>query len=138
MNTTKAKHDPDVEIFAGSKKPHDHRGREIPDPVPLAPPLGYKRSPSLAEQVRAMVQSERLQQELRGSGAETFDEANDFDEPDEDPASPYEFDEDAELEAHFIREQLTNPPEPKAAPAASPQQKEPAAPAAAPDAGASK
>lgn len=62
------------------------------DPVPLAPPIGYKKSPSMVEIVRDMVRSERLAQEALRSGHETFEEAEDFDvgdEPDQMP-SPWE------------------------------------------------
>lgn len=66
-------------------------GREKPDPTPMAPPIGYKRQPSLAEQIRAMVRSEALAAAARNAGAETFEEADDFDVGDDfDPSSPYE------------------------------------------------
>lgn len=68
-------------------------GREIPDPTPVAPPVGYIRQPSLVEQIRAMVRSEKLRQEAEGMGAESFEEADDFDVGDDyDPSSPYEAD----------------------------------------------
>lgn len=69
----------------------DHRGREKPDPTPIAPPIGYKRQPSLHEQIRQMVRSEKLAMEAAAQGYETFDEADDFDVGDDiDPSSPYE------------------------------------------------
>lgn len=78
----------------------DENGHEIPDPTPMAPPIGYKRQPSLAEQIRAMVRSEKLRQEAEEAGAETFDEADDFDVGDDyDPRSPYEHDFDPGVEA---------------------------------------
>jgi len=77
---------------------HDKRGREIPDPNPMAPPVGYKRSPTISDRIREMIRSENLQREALAAGAETFEEANDFDDPEEGPISIYEFDEDAELE----------------------------------------
>lgn len=84
-------------------------GFEIPDPTPMAPPIGYKRQPSLAEQIREMVRSEKLAQEAAAAGAETFEEADDFDvEDDEFPASPYEM---SDLEPR---------PQPVAPPVASP------------------
>lgn len=63
------------------------------DPVPIAPPIGYKREPSMMEVVKGMVLQEkvkRLQQEL---GADTPEEAEDFDvgEEDDSPSSLYEF-----------------------------------------------
>lgn len=83
-----------------AEKHLDKHGREIPDPVPVAPPLGYRRSPTLAEQIRSMVISEKLKQEALDAGMETFEEADDFDVGDDyDPTSPYENDFDPPVEA---------------------------------------
>lgn len=71
----------------------DEDGREHPDPVPVAPPIGHNPQPSLAEKIRAMVQSEHLRLAAEQAGMETFDEADDFevDEDDDfDPSSPWE------------------------------------------------
>lgn len=72
---------------------HDELGREIPDPTPMQPPIGYNRQPSLAEQMRAMILSEKLAQEAAAAGMETFEEADDFDvgdDFDQERHSPYE------------------------------------------------
>lgn len=67
------------------------RGHEILDPTPIAPPVGYQAAPSLREQIRDMVRSERLAQEVAAAGFETFEEADDFDVGDDfDPRTPYE------------------------------------------------
>lgn len=72
-------------------KPLTPDGDEMLDPTPMAPPIGYKRQIPLHEQIRAMVRSEKLAMEAEAAGAETFDEADDFDIDDEmDPSSPYE------------------------------------------------
>lgn len=70
----------------------NENGAEIPDPVPMAPPLGYKKQPSLHDRIRDMVRGEHLRLAALQAGAETFDEADDFDiEDDEvDPSTPYE------------------------------------------------
>lgn len=70
----------------------DKTGAEIMDPQSLAPPLGFVRRPPLAEQIRDMVRSEHLRQAAEGSGLETFEEADDFDIPDDppDPQSQWE------------------------------------------------
>lgn len=67
-------------------------GKLIPDPVPIAPPIGYKKQPSMVEIVRDMVRGERLAQAAREAGAETFQEAEDFDVEDDPPdmRSPFE------------------------------------------------
>lgn len=79
-------------------------GELIPDPVPIAPPAGYKRQPSMMELVRDMVRSEELRRAANTAGMETFEEADDFDIPDDpiDMKSGWENDFDPsvkELEA---------------------------------------
>lgn len=58
-------------------------GTPVLDPTPLAPPIGYTKHPSMVEIIRNMVQSERLAAEAAAAGAETFEEADDFDIGDE-------------------------------------------------------
>lgn len=66
-------------------------GREYIDPVPFQPAVRMGMEKSLNERIRDMVRSERLAQELDSAGAETFEEADDFDVGDDfDPESPYE------------------------------------------------
>lgn len=75
-------------------------GTPILDPTPMAPPIGYKRHPSMVEIVRDMVRSERLRQEAVEAGHETFEESEDF-EIDDDPLplqSPWENQHDPSLE----------------------------------------
>lgn len=79
----------------------DAQRRYIPDPTPVAPPVGYVRQPSLAEQIRTMVRSERLRLEVEAAGAETFEEADDFEVGDDyDPDSPYEMAFDPRPDTH--------------------------------------
>lgn len=67
------------------------RHYENPDPTPVAIPAGFRRPPTLAEQVARLVRSERFNQQAREAGFETFEEADDFDVGDDiDPATPYE------------------------------------------------
>jgi len=73
----------------------DENGREIVSPLPLEPPLGYKKQPSMAEHIRELIRSERLKQEAEAQGMETFEEADDFDVGDDyEPHSPWENDFD--------------------------------------------
>lgn len=58
-------------------------GTQVLDPTPLAPPIGYKKHPSMVEIVRDMVRRERLAAEAEAAGMETFEEADDFDVGDE-------------------------------------------------------
>lgn len=71
-------------------------GELVPDSTPMAPPIGYKKHPSMVEIVRDMVRSERLAQEALAMGHETFEEADDFDVGDDPEVlrSPYENDFD--------------------------------------------
>lgn len=60
---------------------HNEFGQEVPDPVPVAPPLGYTQPLSMFDQMRAQIRAEhtRLRQlELEGL-EETVEQANDFD-----------------------------------------------------------
>lgn len=67
------------------------RRYEHPDPVPMAPPVGYVKQRTMVEVVRDLVKSERLRQEAEEADADTFEEADDFDVGDDyEPASPYE------------------------------------------------
>lgn len=61
------------------------------DPTPMAIPAGFKRPPTLAEQVQRLVRG-ALSQAAAEKGLETFEEANDFDIPDDpvDPSTPFE------------------------------------------------
>lgn len=69
----------------------DETGRQVPDPTPMAPPIGFNRQPSMVETVRAMVQSEALRAAAEAGGAETFEESEDFDiEGEEQLRSPWE------------------------------------------------
>lgn len=69
-------------------------GAEKNSAIPVAPPVGYVKQPSLAERIRAMVRSEHLRAAAESAGFETFEEAEDFNVGDDyDPRSPYELDE---------------------------------------------
>ena len=80
------------EVFEHPKgKNLDAHGREIVSGVPVAPPVGYKKQPSMVEHIRNMVRSEMLRQAVEQGGFETFEEADDFEVGDDyDPSSPYE------------------------------------------------
>lgn len=126
----------------------DESGKFEPDSVPLAPPIGYKKQPSMVEIVRNMVRSERLAAELAAAGHETFEESDDFDVEDDPPdmRSPWENDFDPPV-SELLRagrevmdarrkaaEKPGDPaPPPAAAAAAPPPSKPPKPPEAASD-----
>lgn len=66
-------------------------GAEQTDPTPLQIPVGFRRPETLAEQVQRLVRGS-LSHEAHERGFETFEEANDFDIPDDpvEPDTPYE------------------------------------------------
>lgn len=64
-------------------------GYEIPDPTPMAPPVGFKRQVPLHERIRAMVQHEYLRARALEE-VETPEEADDFLVPDEAGEDPRE------------------------------------------------
>lgn len=70
----------------------DNMGRECPNPVPVAPPVGFIKQPSMVEHMRSMVRDELLRRELVAQGVETFEESDDFEIDDDpiDPSTPYE------------------------------------------------
>lgn len=67
-------------------------GKEYPDPVPMAPPVGYTQPPDIMTMIRTMIQSEQVRQRLAQEDMETFEEADDFDIEDDpvDPLTEYE------------------------------------------------
>ncbi len=77
----------------------DENGHEIPDPNPVAIPLNFKRPETLAEQIQRMVRTHVSDAAAQG-GAETFEEADDFetgDDDDDEPSTPYEMEFDPVL-----------------------------------------
>lgn len=70
----------------------DERGHEVVSNVPMQPPLGYKKEPSVTDRIREMVRSEMLRKEAAAAGLETMEEADDFDIADDpvDPSTPFE------------------------------------------------
>lgn len=86
----------------------DPLGRELVDETPMAPPLGYNPQPTLVEQMRMMIQGERMRLAAMEAGFETFEEADDF-EMDEDPfpRSPHEDEFEAPLPARELRRRAT-------------------------------
>lgn len=62
-------------------------GAEVPDPTPMAPPVGFRRQQPLHERIRAMVQAEYLRAR-EAQEVESPDEADDFDVEDAEDALP--------------------------------------------------
>lgn len=76
----------------GKGKRLDAEGRELPDPRPEAPPVGWVKQPTMVEYIRNLVRSELLRREADAEDIDTFEESDDFDVEDDepDPRTPYE------------------------------------------------
>lgn len=91
----------------------DNLGRQIPDPRPVEVPLGYTRPPSLQEEIKRFVRNE-LSLRAREQGVETFEEADDFDIPEEEDEFVSEY-EVQEMAVEAIDVDADPPPAPKGA-----------------------
>lgn len=89
--------------------------KEYGDPVPVAPPVGLTRPMTTEERFRRIIRSEHLARIAEAQGADTFEEAEDFDVEDDPipPLTPYE---EAMLEPP-----APPPPSPVQAPPRAPQ-----------------
>lgn len=83
-------------VFKAEKRApekHDENGGEIGDPTPMQPPLGYKKSLSLSEQIAQQVRIANLKILEDMALEETDEEADDFDVgEDYEPLSKHEND----------------------------------------------
>lgn len=72
-------------------------GREYLDPKPIEWPVGVGVPESLEQKIARMVRTS-VSDHARSHGAETFEEADDFDieDPEQLPGSPHELDDDQE------------------------------------------
>lgn len=92
-------------MFTKFKKFLEDRGQmwEKVDSIPMEVPFGAHHPPSLEERMKSMIRHE-FSRDVRDLGAESFEEADDFDVPDflddEFKASPYEenFDHDSNID----------------------------------------
>lgn len=113
-----------------------YTGHAKVDPTSVAPPVGYKRHPTIAETVRDLIRSEKLKNALSEAGEETFEEADDFDVDDEPPLPPhlYEPNFDPEIQGGVGVSPTKTPsePPPPAAPSEAPLTPPPPAPSPVP------
>lgn len=69
----------------------DKFGHEVLDPTPFAPNITNRRLNSEADRIRGIIRGEQLREAMRAAGAETFEEADDFEVGEDwEPDSPYE------------------------------------------------
>lgn len=84
------------------KLPLDGKGQLVPDPTPMAPPIGYKPQPDMMEMIRHQVRMASMEAER--AGLETEDEADDFDVgDDQEIRSPYELDAESEVPIKVLK-----------------------------------
>lgn len=65
-------------------------GSETPDPRPLALPVGFERPESIQELIQRLVRDPAIRAEMDAGDIDTFDDADDFEIPDDIPQSPHE------------------------------------------------
>lgn len=58
----------------------DEYGREIFNPVPMAPPIGYKQEVTMMERLQQMLRAERLKAQEEETDGDTLEDMNDFPE----------------------------------------------------------
>lgn len=83
-------HIDDVYKTTDKENRFDENGHEVLNPTVMAPPLGYKKQLSIAEQVRQQIRSMKA---LQDDEPETEEEADDFDIED-DPVMPSRWEND--------------------------------------------
>lgn len=95
---------------------YNELGEEVPDPRPVALPVGFTRPRSLQETMQHLLRNEEVRRALDAHGMDTFEEADDFavedDVDDITRGSPYEQDFDPnginarnqEIKAGFVEE----------------------------------
>lgn len=83
---------------------YNDRGEEIPDPTPMSIPVGFKPPPTIQDMVAKLVKNELLR---RGDAdkLESFEEANDFGDEDEELDTVYK-DEDELSSGRIIANDL--------------------------------
>lgn len=117
----------DIDVYRTTDKDNrfDEHGREVLNPTPMQPPLGYKPVPSLVETIRQQV---RQMKHLDDEDPETEEEADDFEiDDDPQPISRWENDmipsiKETRARARALEEQAKQYAKPEAPP---PQAAEP-------------
>jgi hypothetical protein len=80
-----------VQAFFGRRL--NEKGQEVPDPTPIAMPLGYSHPPTLEQRIKTMI-AVTLSRQAAAAGRETFEEANDFNVGDDDDVKFKDEDDD--------------------------------------------
>lgn len=85
---------------------YNAKGEELLDSRPVALPVNFTRPIPLGERVRALVKSELLARAARDQDVDTFEEADDFNIPDDpiDPSTPFEEEFEPEIPGIVARE----------------------------------
>lgn len=88
-------------------KGYDENGGQMVSSSPVRLPVGFKHVDNFANRVREIVRGERLKAEAEAMGAESFEEADDFDIADDplEPQTPYEADFDVPSPAEIRKQE---------------------------------
>jgi len=86
---------------------------EVPDPTPHSLNVKLRRPLTLQEEVARALATQRLIEGLERPGYESFEEANDFEIPDDpdDPATPWEEHYHGQIEEHVAMERSLYEPD---------------------------
>lgn len=73
-------------------QPRHHNGYEVPDPMPVEMPIGFKKPLTIQEQIARALRSERIKQAQEARGEETFEDSMDFNTGEDEtlPVTPHE------------------------------------------------
>lgn len=89
------------------KTKFDAEGRELPDPTPLEVPAGQRRPETIQQMMQRLIRQD-VSRAAQEHGAESFEEANDFDVDDDDMevrATHHELHEEVVGEALRVRQE---------------------------------
>lgn len=117
-----------VNYLDNKQRPLTPWGSEILSSIPMAPPVGYKRQPTMVEHIRDMVRSERLRQEAEAAGMETFEESEDFDVDEDDPDPHSQWENEFDPPISELREAVEAEKKKSATPPKAPSSKSPEPP----------
>lgn len=87
----------------------NERGEELPDPTPVEVPAGFKKPESLTEQIRRLIRTE-FSKEAVAEGKESWEDANDFDVPEED-AEMHPTEYEVEMQPEIVNDKRRVRPE---------------------------
>lgn len=100
---------------------YNAKHEEVPDPTPVEMPVGYERPESLQDMIARMIRTTSMLAAKSGQ-FETFEEADDFDDTDDEVKSPYQMTDMEEEEPRYVEpKRQPSAPKPAEATTAKPE-----------------